>query len=863
MPHTRFSPGPLRGKRGTLLAAGVMCLWTGVLWAQNPQPRYLPHWHSLDQHQTPDWLQDAKVGLFVYPLHPTAAQYNDYKQRTGRLGQYNAQDSWDVTPWNPTALAKLAQQAGCKYLVFGVDPYSYFVTWPSRYADRKGSPFVHLHGPGSNKDYVAEIAQAVRGRGLRFGIYRNYLHPAQHAFFHETSYELIDRYQPDTLWLDGDKLSDSADALRSRELAAYYYNHSGNSRDVAIEDALGKYKTATWGTRLTHGDWYRKEMSPPHPNISDGYFVRYETLYRWRQRSPTGNSEGIVNNLVEWLIDSVAKNGNIEFAIHLGPAALYQLERRTLQQIGIWLEVNGEGIYQTRPWHAGVPAARTRGGIPVRYTTRKEHLYAFLFDWPASRRRRPESVVTRSSTVHFPHLVAAPETRVHMLGIEGELKWRQADSGIEVHLPEQTDPSGFSAEIPCDHAFGIRFTPAPIWSRKQPDWSSQLLAVTRVRGKVIDVKGPPNSKRDTDRKTNSAAAGEAVLQPRRGLPDGVYQTVRHNWITSQMPPTNLPTIADAIRSKYQKLILQHVSRIDLIKADVTHQTLVYPTDYYHNPHPVEVPLRRIVLHARDRFGDLRQLVCYLANYDKMGTDRPTVTLHINGHFGRNPSRLALGLEDRGGYSGAALGKLAIRGQPILTYDDHDIGESSNTPAPAKENGLYRTLTNLRIIDEALLQHFHAVDAVGLSGGCERLCHFLVFHKCRLRSAYVASRYNPVWTELDSRSRTGGPFGVNSDTDNSVFQSQFRWSELVLVGIARNVAIRFANNTYEGAVAKAGFVHELLPVLRRYTTQFTVGGDDPDADGQSNDGRNLSHEYDIADIESFVRKQTAGEQESSH
>ena len=68
-------------------------------------------------------------------------------------------------------------------------------------------------------------------------------------------------------------------------------------------------------------------------------------------------------------------------------------------------------------------------------------------------------------------------------------------------------------------------------------------------------------------------------------------------------------------------------------------------------------------------------------------------------------------------------------------------------------------------------------------------------------------------------------------------------------------MRFANNTYEGCTAKAGFVNELLPTLRIYTNKFSVGGDDPDCDGKSNDGRGLSHEYDLQDVADFLRAQS--------
>ena len=49
---------------------------------------------------------------------------------------------------DPVRAARLAADAGAKYVVFGVDPYSYFLTYPSKYADIEGSPFVNLRHAG-------------------------------------------------------------------------------------------------------------------------------------------------------------------------------------------------------------------------------------------------------------------------------------------------------------------------------------------------------------------------------------------------------------------------------------------------------------------------------------------------------------------------------------------------------------------------------------------------------------------------------------------------------------------------------------------------------------------------------------------
>jgi hypothetical protein len=113
----------------------------------------------------------------------------------------------------------------------------------------------------------------------------------------------------------------------------------------------------------------------------------------------------------------------------------------------------------------------------------------------------------------------------------------------------------------------------------------------------------------------------------------------------------------------------------------------------------------------------------------------------------------------------------MQGYPLITYDDHDVGVSSG--ATGTENGLYRTLANLEMMDHAVLVHFDHVDGMGLSGGTERLYHLLLFHECVLSSAYLGGWAVSPWNKMDTAARTGGPFGTNPDTDNVPFQNNFQ------------------------------------------------------------------------------------------
>ena len=367
-------------------------------------------------------------------------------------------------------------------------------------------------------------------------------------------------------------------------------------------------------------------------------------------------------------------------------------------------------------------------------------------------------------------------------------------------------------------------------------------------GETIVIEGPPSELRDRGDGTESVESVKTQLDLLRNDSGGVYQEVHKNFLATRYANADLESFAGHARAQYESLIFCHVPAPELTGIDTEHFTLIYPPGYDGNQDAVSVPARRLTIHAVDRFENTRHLVGYFVNYDKVKAHDGAVVFQINGHFGRNPSRQGLGMERRGGYVGGALGKLALHGIPLITYDDHDVGESSR--ATGRENGQFRTLANLRMMDDALLVHFGRVDGMGLSGGCERLYHFLMFHRCRLATAYLAGFLRPPWIDLYHWRMTDGKRGVDHDTFNEVFYKNFQWSDLVLVGIHRGVEVCLAPDVHD-FTGKNVLQYEMLPAIRRYTERFVIGGDDPDGDGISNSGRALGHEYDLADYLKFL------------
>jgi len=481
-----ITPGPFKGTRESLRT------WQVPAWYRDAKFGIWAHWEPQSAPGYGDWYAR---NMYIQGQR----QYEYHVKTYGHPTKFGFKDiipTWKADKFDPEHLLDLYKRAGAKYFCSMAVHHDGFDLWKSAHQPRWNSV-----AAGPKKDIVGMFKKAAQKHGLKFAV-SEHLAPSYHWFspshtsdktgplagvpydgvdpafadlYHELPADypygkqisdrqapdpwkrhyfkrikdLVDNYQPDLLYTDGDIFFEEYGVA----LVANLYNvnakrHGGRVEAVYTSKLASDCETGTcildlergvaagipanpWQTDTCVGDWhYNKE-------------ARYKTPKR----------------VIDMLVDIVSRNGNLMLNFPLpNSGMLDDQELKILDEITRWMVVNSEGIYATRPWKilgdgpvATAPPSgrgarfneagrRDLTAEEVRFTTKDNTLYAFVMGWPQ------EQVVIKPLATTS----AVAQTRiknVELLGFKGKVKWTQDEKGLAVELPEQK---------PCDHAIALK-----------------------------------------------------------------------------------------------------------------------------------------------------------------------------------------------------------------------------------------------------------------------------------------------------------------------------------------------------------------------------------------------------------------------
>ena len=261
--------------------------------------------------------------------------------------------------------------------------------------------------------------------------------------FYNRTVDLINHYNPDLLYFDDTALPLWPISDAGLRIAAHYYNHNMHQHN-------GKLESVIFGKILTEDQkkcmvWDVERGAPD--KIQEQPWQTCTCIGEWHYRRSIYDNDKYktAKEVVHMLADIVSKNGNLLLNIPVrGDGTIDDKEVKVVEEIGKWMDVNSECIYDTRPWKifGEGPTAENSNPInaqgfnegkttysskDIRFTTKNGILYAIVLGWPEDGKIIIKSLSTNN--LLYPNKVK----QVEMLGA-GRVRFESGRSGLTVTL---------------------------------------------------------------------------------------------------------------------------------------------------------------------------------------------------------------------------------------------------------------------------------------------------------------------------------------------------------------------------------------------------------------------------------------------